>query len=71
MSKHISDSAPGCDGYAVVNEDGTVESCHPTREAAQMHVDNHDDNSDDSNKFWSGVFTKAKKKKGKPNNGGC
>jgi HK97 family phage prohead protease len=39
---HIESDNPECDGFAVVDADGMVESCHPTKAAAQDHMDGMD-----------------------------
>lgn len=39
MPWHISDTAPGCNGYAVVKDDtGEVVTCHKTKDDAEAHL---------------------------------
>jgi len=39
MPWHISDKAPGCNGYAVVkDDDGEVVTCHKTKDDAEAHL---------------------------------
>jgi hypothetical protein len=50
MSKYsISENADGCSGFAVIDEDGDIDGCFETREAAQAYIDNENlDNMEDN-----------------------
>lgn len=48
----ISENAPGCSGFAVIDDDGEIEGCFETREAAEAYLEaeqreDEDDDDDD------------------------
>jgi hypothetical protein len=45
----VKEGVPGCDGYAVIDEEGEIESCHSTREEAEAaaRIENQDEMDDD------------------------
>ena len=46
----ISENAPGCSGFAVIDEDGEIDGCFETRAAAQQYIDaERADDMDDEN----------------------
>lgn len=51
MKKYsIAENAPGCSGFAVIDEDGEIDGCFETRAAAQQYIDaERADDMDDEN----------------------
>lgn len=60
-SGSIIENHPDCSGFAIVSEDGTLDSCHKTRAEAEAAMAQHESPDSemqnpghDTNKFWEG-----------------
>lgn len=63
-SMTISQNSHGCNGYAIINENGELKGCYNTRAEAEAAMAQHESsdtemqnpNHDSNNKFWEGSF---------------